>query len=409
MIKNQIINCPICGCKNAESLLTLDCGNFDHSTLYSTLNIKACQECGHVYNRLSSKEIDGLIKYYNEEYASINIGSINKIGDRPGSSDKNTMERYNQLYKLVSKYITKDSKVLDIGCAMGGFLDYLNLKGLKNLAGIDLIAKYVEYAKSNGNQKNIKTGSAESIPFADKTFNLVVMDQVMEHLIDPVQAFREARRVLADGGLLCLGIPDALRYNKMYFFDFFWFLLREHIQHFDIEHLKLLAATEGFELLDYSESEIAMMGENMVLPNLNIIFRLTGAKNKLDITKNCFNLKKEVKQYIEDDFIKLNKKIKIINELTLSKKPLYVWGIGREFLYLYEAAGLKKCNIAALIDANSYKQNNCSVDGVKIADTAVLKNAAADSVLLISAIAHVESIKKIASDIGYKQQVLNIS
>ena len=53
--------------------------------------------------------------------------------------------------------------------------------------------------------------------------------------------FREAKRVLADDGYLCIGIPDASRYDKMYFFDFFWFLIREHIQHFDIEHLKLLA------------------------------------------------------------------------------------------------------------------------------------------------------------------------
>lgn len=410
MANNKIIGCPICGSEKAENLLTLNCGNFDHSTLYSSVKINACKTCGHVYNELSLKDFNGLIKYYNEEYASTNIGSINKIdkiGDRPGSDGKNTIERYNQLYNLISKYVTRDSKVLDIGCAMGGFLNYLNAKGIKNSAGIEPIVKYVDYAKQKGNL-NIKIGSVESISFDDKTFNLVVMDQVAEHLVDLKKAFREAKRVLVDGGFLCLGVPDALRYDKMYFFDFFWFLMREHIQHFDIHHLKLLAATEGFELVDYSESGIPMMGENMILPNLNVIFRLTGVKERLDVTKNCFKLKKEIKQYIKNDFKKLNKKIKIINDLALSKKPLYAWGIGKEFLYLYESAGLKKCNIAALIDANPYKQDKCLVNGRKIINADVLKNAPINSILLISAIAYKESIKNLASVVGYRYQIMDI-
>ncbi|MCX6720060.1 MAG: class I SAM-dependent methyltransferase [Candidatus Staskawiczbacteria bacterium] len=408
MSNNKIIKCPICGSEKAENLLVLNCGNLDHSTLYPSVKINSCEECGHIYNRLSSEDISGLMEYYNEEYAKINISSADKTGDRPGSNNKNTTDRYNHLYNLISKYITDDFKVLDVGCAMGGFLDYLDSKGVKNLAGIDPIVKYVDYAKHKNNH-NIKVGSAQAIPFDDKTFNLVVMDQVMEHLADPIQAFKEAKRVLVDGGLICLGVPDASRYNKIYFFDFFWFLMREHIQHFDIEHLKLLASIEGFELLAHSESEIPITSESMILPDLNVVFRLTDAKNKLDITKNCFKLKKEIKQYIEDDFKRLNKKIKIFDALALSKKSLYAWGIGREFLYLYESAGLKKCNITALIDSNLYKQGERSVGGRKITDSTVLKNAPENSVLLISAIAHAESIKKIALSTGYNQQILDIS
>lgn len=396
--------CPICGSKKAENLLILNCGNFDYSALYPSVKISACKECGHIYNRLSFEEIGGLAKYYNEEYAPTNIGSIDKIGDRPGSNNQNTIERYNQLYNLISKYTTKDYKVLDVGCAMGGFLDYLDLRGVKNLSGIDPIVKYVDCSKRKIN-RNIKIGSAESIPFNDKTFDLVVMDQVLEHLVDPMQAFKEAKRVLVDGGLLCLGVPDALRYSKVCFFDFFWFLMREHIQHFDIEHLKLLASKEGFELLTYSESEITMMSENMILPNLNVVFRLTGVKNKLDIN-NCFQLKKEIKRYIKDNFKKLNKKIKIINNLALSKKLLYVWGISREFLYLYKSAGLEKCNIAALIDANPYKQNMFSINGKKISDKSILNEATSDSVVVITAIAHTDTIKNILGKVSFKGEIL---
>jgi len=100
---------------------------------------------------------------------------------------------------------------------MGGFLDYLHVKGIKSLSGIDPTKKYVNYAKQKGNY-TIKLGSAESIPFEDNRFDLLVMDQVLEHLLEPRKAFQEAKRVLVDGGLFCIGVPDASRYDKTYFF-----------------------------------------------------------------------------------------------------------------------------------------------------------------------------------------------
>ena len=407
MKKNKLINCPICKSKKTENLLNLNCGNFDNHTLYPAVKIYACSKCGHIFNKLSSVEIEGLMKYYSEEYASANFGSLDKIGDRPGSRNKNTFGRYDQMYDLISKHIDNNCRVLDVGCAMGGFLDYLKLKGLKNLSGIDPIAKYVEKAKEK-NIYDIKIGAAESIPFDCKIFNLLVMDQVIEHLVDPIRAFQEAKRVMDDGGLLCLGAPDAMRYNKNYFFDFFWFLMREHIQHFDIEHLKLLAEQEGFELVDFSESDTPMMSEKMILPNLNVIFKLTSKNGNMAIRKNCFKLKNEIKQYIANDLDRLKNKKKVINELVASQRPLYVWGVGREFLYLYEVANLKKCNIAGLFDTNSYKQKTYTIDNRKIMSQETLKQRSPDSAIIISAIAYVQSIKNLLLKIGYKGQIITI-
>jgi SAM-dependent methyltransferase len=407
MKKNKPVNCPICDSDETKNLLELNCGNLDSSTLYQSIKINGCEKCGHVFNRLSSDEIAGLKKYYNEEYAPTNFGSPDKTGDRPGSNNKNNFGRYNQIYNLISKYIKNDCRVLDVGCAMGGFLDYLQLKGLKNLSGIDPVAKYVKTAKEK-NTHDVRIGVAESMPFADKIFDLVVMDQVMEHLADPIYAFREAKRVLTDGGLLCLGVPDAMRYNKNYFFDFYWFIMREHIQHFDTEHLKLLASQEGFELISFNESNTPMMSEKMILPNLNIVFRLTNKGGGLDISENCFKLKKEIEQYVINDLNKLNNKKKVINDLIISQKPLYAWGIGREFLYLYETAGLKKCNLVGLIDSNPYKQEAYTVNGKKIMDKNILKQATSDSTIAITAMAHIDAIKTLLKEIGFNGKILEL-
>lgn len=91
-----------------------------------------------------------------------------------------------------------------------------------------------------------------------------------------------------------------------------------------------------------------------------------------------------------------------------SQKSIYVWGIGREFLYLYESAGLKNCNIVGLIDANPYKQNTFSVHGKKIMDKSVLEKATSNSALIISAIAHTKQIKNALSEIGYCGQIVEV-
>jgi len=407
MESKELVNCPVCNSKKTTKIIDLDCGNFDNSTLYQSVKIHECEKCGHVFNSLSSKEFMGLIRYYNEEYAPANLGSNDKIGDRPGSNNQFTFERYGHIFGLIESHLNTNSIVLDVGCAMGGFLDYLQTKGIKNLNGIDPTQRYIDYAKRKKNY-TIKRGSAEAIPFESESFDVLVLDQVLEHVADPLKVFSEAKRVLKNGGIFCLGVPDASRYDEIYFFDFYWFILREHIQHFDIEHLKLLAQQEGFELVNFTQNTIPMMSEKMMLPNLNACFRLTKKTTEMNITPNCFNLKKGIGKYVNNNWKKVSKKKNIINKLLLSGKPIYVWGIGREFLFLYESLGLKICNIIGLIDLNEYKQTNCTVSKMKIHDKSILCDATTESILLITAIAHVDAIKKTLEELGYRGQLLEL-
>ena len=407
MKPTEAINCPICKSSHVENILNLNCGRFDGSTLYQNAIVNACSNCGHIYNKLSFEELQGLTKYYNEEYAPINMAANDNAGDRPGSANQFSAARYAQLYSLMKPFINTESRVLDVGCAMGGYLDYLHQQRFKNLFGIDLTEKYVNYANKQG-KYTVKLGNAESIPFNGDNFDCLVIDQVMEHLVEPINAFKEARRVLREGGFFCIAVPDACRYDEKYFFDFYWFIMREHIQHFDIEHLKLLAVQEGFELIDFRQSDAIMMSEKMILPNLNLIFRSTGQRSEIKITNECLNLTKEMKKYVVNDFERLRKKKAVIDELIKSKQPVYAWGIGREFLYLYESAGLKKCNILGLIDANPVKQTNFLLDGKNISDSSILNKATSDSVLIITAIAHTVPIQKKLKAVGFAGEVLTL-
>lgn len=406
MRKNKTSQCPVCDSHKAAGILKLDCGNFDRSALYRAIRIMACIQCGHIYNELTFTEIARLAKYYNEEYAPINIHALYKTGGMPGGDSPLAFERYGKLFDSIRPYIREGYKILDVGCASGGFLHYLHKQGLRGLYGIDPTAKFINNIKVK-TRYHISIGSADSIPFNDNTFDVLVIDNVIEHLVIPGKALKEARRVLTDDGILYVGAPDASNYQKANF-EFLWFLFKEHIQHFDVKHLELLAAREGFDLLTYRKFDMPMTSKGTPLPALGATFRLARRGNKLRITRDCLKLKKEMENYIAESLDESNKKRKILGGLVISKKPIYIWGIASEFFYLYESAGLKNCNIVDLIDINKYKQETLTVDGRRIRAPSILKKAAADSTLLICATIHTKEILGQLSELAYRGQIIKI-
>ena len=381
----------MCGDASPRNLLSLDCGNLDGSSLYPTVRLMACPVCGHHFNDLSPEDMAGLGRYYNDEYAPANLNSVVKEGDLPGSTGKFTADRYGQLYQLIAPHVEDKGAVLDVGCAVGGFLDFLKARGYSHLYGVDLTQAYVEVARRKNYE--IRLGDAQSLPFDDRLFDALVIEQVLEHLVNPVAAFREAARVLKPGGVLCIGVPDAARYDDYFYFDFYWLLMREHIQHFDIASLKRLAHSEGFDLVDYQQTAHPIMGEKMVMPNLSAVFRKRSDETAVAFPDMPEPPLTSLERYVQAETVRLRHRRETFRSIAESGRPVYVWGIGREFLYLYETAGLKACALAGLVDMNPFKQKPAAVEGRKVVSPDILSGADYDACLLITAMAHDGAIR----------------
>jgi ubiquinone/menaquinone biosynthesis C-methylase UbiE len=85
--------------------------------------------------------------------------------------------------------------VLDFGCGAGGFVD-----GLLR-AGLDAYGCDFSQQLGAGNGRLAAIEEPYRLPYPDGWFDVVVSEQVLEHVQDYEQAFREIRRVLEPSGV----------------------------------------------------------------------------------------------------------------------------------------------------------------------------------------------------------------
>ena len=108
------------------------------------------------------------------------------------------------LYPKLCLYLK--GRVLDVGCGIGDFVKFR-----KNTIGIDINTEMVEYCKMAN--LNVKEMEPNVIPFPDKSFEGVVLDNVLEHIKNPQDLILEIKRVLKEKNTLIVGVPGISGYK----------------------------------------------------------------------------------------------------------------------------------------------------------------------------------------------------
>ncbi len=110
-----------------------------------------------------------------------------------------------QLEALVRGLLTKDSRVLDLGCGRGGLIELI-WRDVKLAAGLDPDIPSLSEHRAPG--MPVLRGVGEHLPFASGSFDLVVSVWVLEHVREPLNVLREVARVLRPGGHFVFLTPN---------------------------------------------------------------------------------------------------------------------------------------------------------------------------------------------------------
>ncbi len=95
-------------------------------------------------------------------------------------------------------------RVLDLGCGTGIVARVLRerLGGATKIVGLDASPPMIAKARTVAPELEWHEGNAMALPFADRSFDLVLSQQMLQFVPDRAAALREVRRVLAPGGRL---------------------------------------------------------------------------------------------------------------------------------------------------------------------------------------------------------------
>ena len=98
--------------------------------------------------------------------------------------------------------------VLDLGCGAGDIAALIAPRALRVVA-TDLSLVNVQMTRENvaHAQVSVAQAGAERLPFADASFDAVVLADVLEHVPDAPAALAEIKRVLRPGGMLACVTP----------------------------------------------------------------------------------------------------------------------------------------------------------------------------------------------------------
>ena len=167
---------------------------------------------------------DVLLEYRRENWEGIQPADVQeRIVDDILQSDCNL------LLQRIAPYLQlcSESTVLDIGSGVGSFVvgcrerDLLAFGIEPDRIGQGGRLTAIQIASRRLGDQIFVAGLGERLPFADESFDLVTVNQVIEHVADQPAVLREASRVVKGGGVVYIACPNYLRLYEPHY-KIFW-------------------------------------------------------------------------------------------------------------------------------------------------------------------------------------------
>lgn len=127
---------------------------------------------------------------------------------------------YEENQKLFLKFFMKENskaKLLDLGCMDGRFTTKIaESAGADKVYGLEIDNDYVKKAKKIGITVR-KADLNKRFPFPNGMFDMVSANQVLEHIWNTDNFFREVNRTLKKGGYAVISTPNLSSFHSMFF------------------------------------------------------------------------------------------------------------------------------------------------------------------------------------------------
>lgn len=125
------------------------------------------------------------------------------------------------MVSVLTEHIKKpldNLSVLNVGGSAGIIDEYLS-RYFKQVTGIDIDEKAIQYAKNNFQKDNLmfEVGDALKMNYEDNSFDVIICSQVYEHVPDAKKLMSEIYRVLKPAGFMYFAAGNRLMFNEPHY------------------------------------------------------------------------------------------------------------------------------------------------------------------------------------------------
>ena len=138
---------------------------------------------------------------------------------------------------LLNRHVV-GTTVLDAGCGVGGFVEYLSQRGL-NATGLEKHEVFLAAAREKGFRGNfVRCDLSSTLPFRDGAFDTTICLDVLEHVENDANAVRELARVTRKR--LVIAVPQEDKWMPSYNLIFYPYRDPTHLRYYTPESLGAL-------------------------------------------------------------------------------------------------------------------------------------------------------------------------
>jgi SAM-dependent methyltransferase len=224
MIRTQKVPCNLCSSTNSAFLFEARDRLHGIGDIFTYVR---CEECGLVYMnpQVVPEDIEEL---YPVDYAP-HLKTGKGTGFRVSSSQSQIMKtpiighflKHMMNVKIVNsvyRRLKPESRILDIGCGTGAFLNSVRTDTGCEVCGIDISETAVKQAK-NSFDLDIFKGTITEHPFPEAHFDVITAWWYLEHIPDPHTTMANISSLLKHSGYCIIGIPNFDSFFAKHFRD----------------------------------------------------------------------------------------------------------------------------------------------------------------------------------------------
>ena len=306
-------------------------------------------------------------------------------------------------FDFIQRYApsSADTRIMDIGCGMGHFLNHFKAAGFHRLLGVEPSPAAARLA--------LALYGIDVVPdtidnyLTDETYDLLTLCGVLEHIADLDTAMGKIAALLDPDGTLLIAVPDAAMFGHEPPHEPFLEFALEHINFFSQDSLDHLLMRHGLQRV-HCETHWNEFYRNHYILGLYRRATEPSSTRHYERDSTCAD---SVELYVAMSRQRLAETIDLIEPLIESQQPLVIWGAGSLTARLMCTTPLRQANIATIIDRNMQLQGK-RLGGIPICPPSSITRHEGAAVFIASTSYAKEISDELSTEDGWTGRIITL-